>query len=79
MAISSTYHILQPSQLTVVRTTSPRQLPPSSKLLFGRTFVCHLIYCLAVCGLLTFFAVGSYAEDSVVRENRLERAVHRAL
>lgn len=33
----------QPSQLTVVRTANPRQLPPSSKLLFGRTFVRHMI------------------------------------
>ncbi|KAI9572641.1 aminotransferase [Boletus coccyginus] len=33
----------QPSQLTVVRTASPRQLPPSSKLLFGRTFSDHML------------------------------------
>ncbi|KAG9314665.1 hypothetical protein JVU11DRAFT_5470 [Chiua virens] len=40
---STAYHDVQASQLTVTRTTSPGQLPPSSKLLFGRTFSDHML------------------------------------
>ncbi|KAH0838607.1 aminotransferase [Lanmaoa asiatica] len=43
-ATASTAHPdIEPSQLTVVRTTSPRQLSPSSELLFGRTFSNHML------------------------------------
>lgn len=67
----------QLSQLTVTRTTSPRQLPPSSKLRFGRTFVRHSIRALALFGPFSVSAVGSYAKDSVDRENRMGRTFHR--
>ncbi|KAF8139930.1 aminotransferase [Boletus edulis] len=42
-ATSTTHPDIEPSRLTVTRTTSPRQLPPSSKLLFGRTFSDHML------------------------------------
>jgi hypothetical protein len=80
MAVCSTHaHLPQPSQLTVTRTTSPRQLPPSSKLRFGRTFVRHSIRALALFGLFSVSAVGSYAKDPVDRENRMGCTFHRAV
>ncbi|KAG6328904.1 hypothetical protein ID866_10185 [Astraeus odoratus] len=34
---------IEPSLLTITRTATPRQLPPSSKLLFGRNFSDHML------------------------------------
>ncbi|KAH7920089.1 branched-chain amino acid aminotransferase II [Leucogyrophana mollusca] len=34
---------IEPSRLQITRTTDPKQLPPSSSLLFGRTFTDHML------------------------------------
>ncbi|KIJ68758.1 hypothetical protein HYDPIDRAFT_147313 [Hydnomerulius pinastri MD-312] len=42
-AVSTGQPDIEPSLLTVTRTASPKQLPASSKLLFGRTFSDHML------------------------------------
>ncbi|KAH7883914.1 aminotransferase [Phlebopus sp. FC_14] len=42
-AIATSLPDIEPSLLTITRTKSPKQLPPSSKLLFGRTFSDHML------------------------------------
>ncbi|KAG1749684.1 aminotransferase [Suillus paluster] len=34
---------IEPSRLTITKTTSPKELPPSKSLLFGRTFSDHML------------------------------------